>query len=268
MSALIIPDIRTTNLPVGWAEVAVIPTVMEAAWEDLDEYEAGLRAMASYIESLEKGDAIELEKALRIIEARRGELLGLDVTKGSRTDLSTRGKVEEVAAPTATRYRKIARHWSVVWPEIVKSTERRDVTQAAVLRMIERIEEAAKPVKSTEKTPSQSLARKPEPNVETELDDEGWGQMDPIAELEKVVEENAKQAELIEHLSKPDQAREILSLHSRIAGLEARISQLTTTAGEAQKQARQYGRTLEQIRKRLNVERNSEILPAIEDLMR
>lgn len=268
MSALIIPDIRTTNLPVGWAELSVIPTVMEAAWQDLDEYEAGLRAMASYIDSLEKGDAVELEKALRIIEARRGELLGLDVTKGSRTDLSTRGKVDQVAAPTATRYRKIARHWSVVWPEIVRSTERRDVTQAAVLRMIERIEEAAKPVKSPDKTPSKAPARKPDPNAEPELEDEGWGELDLIAEFERVVEQNAKLHDTIEHLEKDDQARENRALLSRIAGLEARIGQLTTTAGEAQKQAKMNGRLLEQIRKRLRVERNSEILSAIDDLMR
>jgi hypothetical protein len=262
-TALVIPDLRTSNLPVGWAEDYVMRGVIDAPWDDLDEYEAQLRAMASYIDSLEKGDAVELEKALRMIEARRGELLDHTVMPGTRTDLNTRVKVEDVSAMTATRYRKIARHWQTIWPELAKSNERRDVSQAAVLRMIERIEAAAKPKKSA--APSRPT---PKPAPEAELEEQGWGHMDPLAELEKVVEENAKQAELIEHLSKPEQGREILSLHSRIAGLEARISQLTTTAGEAQKQARGYGRTLEQVRKRLKVERNSEILPAIEDLMR
>jgi hypothetical protein len=267
MSQLIIPDIRTTNLPVGWAEVAVIPTVMEAAWDDLDEYEAGLRAMASYIESLEKGDAVELEKALRIIEARRGELLGLDAGPGRPAKLSTRGQLSEVANATANRYRKIARHWQTIWPELARSTDRRDVSQAAVLRMIERIEEAAKPVKSPDKTPDKLPSRKPDPNAEPELENDGWGEVDPIAELEMSMEREAKQAELIEHLTKEDKNREILALHSRIAGLEARIGQLTNTAREAQKQADIQGKVLRKLRDVLSVERNSEIITRVEALI-
>ncbi len=267
MSQLIIPDIRTTNLPVGWAEVAVIPTVMEAAWDDLDEYEAGLRAMASYIESLEKGDAVELEKALRIIEARRGELLGLDVKPGPQTNYSTRGIIAEVSGPTATRYRKIARHWQTIWPELARSTDRRDVSQAAVLRMIERIEEAAKPVKSPDKTPDMSPSREPDRNAEPELENDGWGEVDPIAELEMSMEREAKQAELIEHLTKEDKNREILALHSRIAGLEARIGQLTNTAREAQKQADIQGKVLRKLRDLLSVERNSEMITRVEALI-
>jgi hypothetical protein len=269
MNQLIIPDIRTTNLPVGWAEVSVIPTVMEAAWEDLDEYEAGLRAMASYIESLEKGDAVELEKALRIIEARRGELLGIgDGCVGRPKEITTRGNLSEVAAATATRYRKIARHWQTIWPEVARFTDRRDVSQAAVLRMIERIEEAAKPVKSPDKTPDKSPNRKPDPNAEPELEDDGWGDVDPIAELELSIEREAKQAELIEHLTKEDKNREILALHSRIAGLEARIGQLTNTAREAQKQADMQGKVLRKLRTLLSVERNSEVISRVEALLR
>jgi hypothetical protein len=262
---LIIPDIRNTNLPVGWAEFSVIPVVMEAAWEDLDEYEAGLRAMASYIESLEKGEAVEFEKALRIVEARRGELLGIgDGTPGRRVShATTHGSMEQVALPTATRYRKIARHWSVVWPEIVKSNERREVTQAAVLRMIERIEEAAKPPKPEAKPEPTPSPKEAEPEA-----DEGWGEMDLLAEFERVVEDAAKKDEIIEHLSKPDQHRENLALLSRIAGLEARIGQLTTTAREAQNQATAQGKVLRKVRDLLRVERNSEIVPAIEGLMR
>ena len=260
---LIIPDIRNTNLPVGWAEVSVIPVVMEAAWEDLDEYEAGLRAMASYIDSLEKGEAVEFEKALRIVEARRGELLGLDVKPGPQTNYSTRGIIAEVAGPTATRYRKIARHWSVVWPEIVRSTERREVTQAAVLRMIERIEEAAKPPKPEAKPEPKASPKEPEPEA-----DEGWGDTDLLAEFEKVVEEKGKLYDIIEHLEKDDQVRENRALLSRIAGLEARIGQLTTTAREAQKQADAQGKVLRRLRELLSVDRNSEIIPRVEALIR
>jgi hypothetical protein len=239
---------------------------MEAAWEDLDEYEAGLRAMASYIESLEKGDAVELEKALRIIEARRGELLGLDAGPGRPAKLSTRGQLSEVANATANRYRKIARHWQTIWPEVARFTDRRDVTQAAILRMIERIEEAAKPVKSPDKTPDKSPNRKPDPNAEPELEDDGWGDVDPIAELELSIEREAKQAELIEHLTKEDKNREILALHSRIAGLEARIGQLTNTAREAQKQADMQGKVLRKLRERTQKQRNSDAMERVEEL--
>jgi len=259
---LIIPDIRNTNLPVGWAEFSVIPVVMEAAWEDLDEYEAGLRAMASYIDSLEKGEAVEFEKALRIVEARRGELLGLEVTKGGRTDLTTRGEVD-VTSQTGSRYRKIARHWSVVWPEIVRSTERREVTQAAVLRMIERIEEAAKPPKPEAKPEPKASPKEAEPEA-----GEGWGEMDLLAEFEKVVEEKGKLYDIIEHLEKDDQVRENRALLSRIAGLEARIGQLTTTAREAQKQSDAQGKVLRKLRELLSVDRNSEIIARVEALIR
>jgi hypothetical protein len=259
---LVIPDIRTTNLPVGWAADTMIPKVIEASWDDLDEYEAGLRAMASYIESLEKGDAVELEKALRIVEARRGELLGLDAQPGRpSSNMDMHVAISETNPKTATRYRKIARHWLTIWPELARSTDRRDVTQAAVLRMIERIEAAAKPEK-----PKQEATPKPAPEPVESFEEE-WGEDDLLGELEKTVERLAKAEEAIEHLTKPDQGREILALHSRIAGLEARIGQLTTTAREAQKQADAQGRVLKQIRKALNVERNSEIMPKLEQLI-
>jgi hypothetical protein len=258
-TALVIPDLRTSNLPVGWAEDYVMRGVIDAPWDDLDEYEAILRARASYIESLEKGDAVELEKALRIIEARRGELLDHTVVPGGRPNLPTRGEVE-VTSQTASRYRKIARHWQSIWPEIARSTDRREVTQAAVLRMIERIEAAAKPERPPEKPTPKAVpklqAHQPEPDPEHE----GWGETDLLSEFEKLVEESAKKDELLDHLTKDDQVRENSALLARIAGLEARIGQLTTTAREAQNMAEANSKVLRALRDEYQVERNSQIL--------
>lgn len=259
---LVVPDIRTTNLSVGWAENHVVPAVIEAAWDDLDEYEASLRAMASYIDSLQAGDAVELEKALRIVEARRGELLGFEATPGRPTKSSMRGGLLEVSDATAARYRKIARHWQTVWPRVARATERREVTQAAILRLIEEIEAKVKETQKPTSAPKPATPPAPEPDGGEE-----WGEVDLLAEFEQAVERLAKAEETIEHLSKPDAGREILALHSRIAGLEARIGQLTTTAREAQKQAEAQAKVLRQIRKALNVERNSEIMPRLQDIM-
>lgn len=259
MNALVIPDIRLTNIPVGWAENAVIAAVVEAKWEDLDGYEASLRAMASYIDSLQSGDAVELEKALRIVEARRGELLGIgDGTPSVKVGGTTRGTIDESKA-TATRYRKIARHWPTIWPELARLTERRDVTQAAVLRMIERVEAAAKP----EKAERREAPPSPEPEHEP-IDLE----ISPIEEWERVEKELGKAQKTIETLSRDDKGRAIIELQARIAGLEARIGQLTTTAREAQKQADLQGRVLRKVRELLGLQNNSDIVSAIQDLMR
>ena len=84
-TALTIPDPRQQNVPVGWFE-SVAPAVEEMSWEDLDDAEGQLRAVASFVESFD-GDSLEYEKALRLVECRRGVLLGVDVKPGDRTDL-------------------------------------------------------------------------------------------------------------------------------------------------------------------------------------
>ena len=262
---LVVPDIRVANLPVGWAETSVMPAAIDATWEDLDEYEASLRAMASYIDSLQAGDAVELEKALRIVEARRGELLDIDAKAGRPRNGDTHVTISDVHKRTEIRYRKIARHWGTIWPEIVRATERRDVTQAAILRMIQRIEEAAKFKAKQERQQKQGYEPTPPPLDMDEMEEMA---VDPVAEWERAEKELERARTTIESLAKPDQGKEVLILHSRIAGLEARIQQLTTTASEARKQADAQGKVLRKVRDMLGVERNSEIVSAIQDLMR
>jgi phage N-6-adenine-methyltransferase len=99
----------------------------------LDEYVARLRAFASYVDSF-SGDALEFEKALRIVEKRRGDLLG-EPQPGRRPPPSL-AEVDE-SEGSRQRWRKIARGWDTVWPMLRDATNRQAVTQAAVLRLLE-----------------------------------------------------------------------------------------------------------------------------------
>jgi phosphatidate phosphatase PAH1 len=99
---------------------------------------------------------------------------------------------------------------------------------------------------------------------EPELEDDGWGEIDVMAEFERVVEENAKLHDTIEHLEKDAQTRENRAMLARIAGLEARIGQLTKIAREAQKHASTQGKVLHKLRGLFKVERNSELMTRLE----
>jgi len=135
MNALIVPDPRQQPVPKGWAADVAAPLIEAATWDELDEAEAQLMGMASYIESFD-GDVVEFEKALRIVEYRRGVLLGPDVTQGERTDLCEHAQVD-VHPRTAVRYRKIARHWDEVWPHILRAEHRSQVRQTRILKLID-----------------------------------------------------------------------------------------------------------------------------------
>lgn len=130
MTVLAIPDPRTSPVPAGWLEHEAAPAILASEWEALDEYEARLRAFSSYIASFQ-GDAVEYEKALRLVEKRRGDLI--DGVSG----LATRGIDDDSSASTHSRWRKIAAHWEEVWPAILQARSRGEVTQAAVLRRID-----------------------------------------------------------------------------------------------------------------------------------
>jgi hypothetical protein len=110
-----------------------MPVILAAdSWEQLDEYEASLRAVASYVASF-AGDALEFEKALRMVECQRGVLLGADSHQGKPN-----ARITQVSDSQATqqRWRRIAREWESVWPTIRDAKSRKEVTQAAVLRVI------------------------------------------------------------------------------------------------------------------------------------
>lgn len=137
-ATLAIPNPANQPVPPGWVEHVALPAILATVdWAHLDEYEARLRAFASYIESYD-GDNVEFEKALRIVEKRRGDMLGTTVTPGARTDLNTHVEVQE-SSMTMSRWRTIARHWDDLWPSIRDAKKKGEVTQAAVLRRIDAV---------------------------------------------------------------------------------------------------------------------------------
>lgn len=144
--SLIVPDPRVTNVPAGWWDVNVLPVIQTCeSWDQLDEYEGQLLAMASLIESF-GGDDLEFQKALRVVECRRGELLGSAVTQGQRLDLSTHGQVtDDIPNATANRYRQIARHWKkTLYPYLLQETDPKKVSQSHLLQLISRRANKAK----------------------------------------------------------------------------------------------------------------------------
>ena len=135
-TALVVPDPRRSPVPAGWWQEQVLPIVRSCeSWQELDKYEAQLAGMATAIEAL-GGDATEYEKALRIVECRRGQLLG---NRGQGRPKKNHPRADDFDSPpdaTANRYRTIARHWRVIYRHLVNATERREVTQAHVLQLV------------------------------------------------------------------------------------------------------------------------------------
>ena len=68
---------------------------------------------------------------MRIVEKRRGELLGLeDLPKGGRGKTVSRVEQFDISRATASRYRQIARHWDKwLYPHLLKSDKRSDARQ-------------------------------------------------------------------------------------------------------------------------------------------
>ena len=120
-----IPDPQKQPVPKGWWDTTFTPVVDAIdIWDDLDEVEARLLGYASAYEAMGL-DVLELEKAMRIVEKRRGELLG-PTKQGTRHDLQLLPHAEEVVIPfaTASRYRQIARHWDELYPYLLEQETR------------------------------------------------------------------------------------------------------------------------------------------------
>lgn len=149
-TALAIPDPRSETVPSGWWDLHARPAIIACtSFVELDEIEARLLAFMAYIEAL-NGDALEFAKALRCVEARRGELLGAR-RQGRRSDLACvepgaelLPRVEEVAeggvlpdesAATLSRWRTIAEHWDALEPVVRAATDPRQVSQSRLLRI-------------------------------------------------------------------------------------------------------------------------------------
>lgn len=77
---------------------------------------------------------------------------------------------------------------------------------------------------------------------------------------EDEVSENKRLNEIIDILTMTDSDAEIIKLCNRIKSLEGRLAQSLTTESQAVKQAKHYTKLLTNIRKKLGVDNNTEIL--------
>lgn len=173
-TALVIPDPRLQPVPPGWFE-SFAPVAEGLSWEELDEAEGQLLAFASYIESF-GGDVVEFEKALRIVERRRGMLLG-DPQQGKKLPPCA----AEVSEGSRQRYRTIARAWNVIWKHLLNATRRRDVTQAEVIRVARRAT-----VRAELETAGALEAKKLAGTYDVIVIDPPW----PVVKIERDVREN------------------------------------------------------------------------------
>lgn len=139
--AVAVPDPRMDLIPSGWWQDVATPRIESADWDELGEWEAQISAVADYCDSLSQhGPLFEYRAALRLIERRRGELIGPS-RQGERSDLQLHPREGEVDVPqqTASKYRQIADHWELIRAHLIDCTPKADprqATQTACLRVI------------------------------------------------------------------------------------------------------------------------------------
>lgn len=108
-------------------------------------------------------------------------------------------------------------------------------------------------------------AREPAPpeHEATAHPPEDDAEVDPWEELELQSKEVLRLMDLVEKLKTSDLAEECAGWSERYARLEGRLNQLARTAKESERTATYSTKLLKQIREKLGVERNSQILPAL-----
>ena len=266
--ALTIPDLSVGNIPVGCATYEFAPLVEEADWEKLNDIEGRLRALASWIESY-KGDALEIEKALRLVEYRRGMLLGPRQPGRREEEPLTRMLEVEASEMTVSRWRKIADNWvSIVWPYLMDATHRSEVTQAEILRLIDRkLGNVATPVDYAHVIPDQNATpvvahSEIPPQIFSEVPQEF--PVDLVAEHARAEEENERLRGLLEVLtSSRDIAEDYAVMVTRYAQLEGRLQQEMTSRAEAVAETKYAKNMLSKIRETLAVDADRDIIPEI-----
>jgi hypothetical protein len=144
MKTLSIPDFtETAVLPNGWLEKEIAPLIIKADESTLYEYEDQLKAIADLLERKNPIARVEIEKALRIVDCRKGELFG-EAKLGRPKDGNVSSMKLNSNKVEVSRCRKIASHWKELWPRIREASDESAVTRAAVLRMINNTREQTK----------------------------------------------------------------------------------------------------------------------------
>ena len=136
-----IPDPSTgVTLPEGWFESQLPAIESLQSWGEVEEYAARLSAVADYLQK-RGAETLEVAKAMRIVDRRRGELLGPADNKGGRgKTVQHDEQFPKLPKSTVSNYRAIAEHWDDIWPAIVEAKTPTQVSQRQCLKMIKKRE--------------------------------------------------------------------------------------------------------------------------------
>ena len=135
MAGELVPMPGTDLVPDGWWEATVVPwadsqteaDVIRRADAELAGWEAAWRQIGK--------DTLELTRARRYLEIRRGELLG-DVVEGQRTDLEPLRASNGLERTLRHRLRELARGKARAMECMREATDAELVTRAALLKAI------------------------------------------------------------------------------------------------------------------------------------
>jgi N6-adenosine-specific RNA methylase IME4 len=133
----------SANLPTGWHQEQLPQIERVTDWSELEDYAAKLEAMATFFQRKSES-RLEVVKAMRIVDKRRGELLG-PAEQGRRTDLEllSQGKEVTVSPGAVSKYRAIAAHWQDIWPRITEATDPKQVSQRKCLSFVKKTQATA-----------------------------------------------------------------------------------------------------------------------------
>lgn len=282
--ALTLPDperIETVRMvPQGFAIHYFAEHVNAASWEQLDEAEGRVARLCGITSEFQK-DELELRKAWRLIEVRRGILLGVDRAPGGPTPENFQRPESLGMSPAlASMCRKFARYSHVVFEHLDGATELRQVSQDAIKALIaehekreagpERSKPSAEP-STNGKGPGAGTDDDAETASDAPLEVDGYDLADdapdPVEEWERAEAENERLRARVESLSADDQGAELAKWQERYARLEGRLNQAVNEKNAAVRQARYQGDILGKLRRLLNCDSNGEIVGAITDLI-
>lgn len=138
---LAIPSPVKEIVPPGWWHDVAQPVIESAESDDeLAGYSRELKAYIGIFEALGREDKLELVKAQRVVEKRRGELLTAEPYGGDRRseDFQVRRAEFEnsgLSAGSVSDYRRIAKAWPVIQDHLLAATDLREVSQKALLNI-------------------------------------------------------------------------------------------------------------------------------------
>ncbi len=155
---LAIPVAQTALVESGWWHDVALPIIDVAEWDDLNQYDAELKAHIAIFELLGREDKIELLKAKRVVDKRRGDLLGEAEHGGDHRskEFQLPHEVVEIHHTSATRYRRLAAAWPVLETHLLEATVSTEVSQRALLDLAKIALEDEEP---TVKTNGQKIPR-------------------------------------------------------------------------------------------------------------